>query len=53
MVENEHDRGGAVNDRMSGGGGGGENEIRFYVSGGVLALGMESLPVLHALMQSW
>lgn len=50
MGENEYDRGGAVNDRMSGGG---ENEIRFHTSGGVSALGMENLSVLHALMQNW
>lgn len=32
---------------------GGENEIRFRTSGGVSALEMENLSVLHALMQSW
>lgn len=32
---------------------GGENEIRFHTPGGVSALGMENLSVLHALMQSW
>ena len=31
---------------------GGENEIRFRTSGGVSALGMENLSVLHGLMQN-
>lgn len=47
MGENEYDGGGAVNDRMSGGG---ENEIRFRSSGGVSAWGMENLSVLCTLM---
>lgn len=38
MGETECDRGSAVNDGMSGGG---ENEIRFYSSGGLSALGAE------------
>lgn len=51
-AQSEYDRGGAANDRMSGGGGG-ENEIKFGTSGGVSAQGMENLSALRGLMQSW